>query len=498
MGIAEFCDRLVSVFSPTAALHRAVARESLRSLVSGEITQNTKYVRNVAEPVGPIDISEIERSRNNAWDIHQNSPTARKAIRSIVSKVWGCGPIPESLTEKNGEPYTEFRENIQRLFIDWCNKCDIKGLPGYGGMGWCKFGSAVLREMLVGGECFVRFIISSSEESKKRNLPGRLLLESFGSERISEYWEVTNSKNEVYRGIEYGENNKRKFYHVLTNPPNSGRLKENYVTIPVSANDVIHLFLPDRMEQVRGVTCLNSVINTIRDADQLQENEVRSSTVASLFAVVIKKLGGLNVPSNTNGKTRPNDLGLPPGIVQRLDPGEDLHPVNPQRSHNESIDFLDGLRRVVSTGLPGVKSSSVTGDYRRSSYSSERTSDNDTWPEIEQIQQDVIDDFLNPIYFRFVENVISLGLIKGVSLEDFRADPSNFTRAEWPMPVRRLINPKDEIEASKLAIDSYLSSHVIETSRSGRNFRKVIKDHQEFNKEIKKSSLGEKVIGNEG
>jgi capsid protein len=167
-------------------------------------------------------------------------------------------------------------------------------------------------------------------------------------------------------------------------------------------------------------------------------------------------------------------------------------------SPNVNIGGYEGLvasvARDEAASVPGTKSSTVTGDYRNSSFSSERSADNDIWPEIEVVQEWFAEHFCQPIY----EAIIIAGVIDGYfdsidgfTLERFNENRAAYLACQWQGPVARSINPVDDEQASEIRLRGGRSSPQRECATRGVTFRQIIHEIAEARQIVEDAGLPE-------
>ncbi len=142
---------------------------------------------------------------------------------------------------------------------------------------------------------------------------------------------------------------------------------------------------------------------------------------------------------------------------------------DPSRPGANVEGFINHLLRGTANGMPGLKSSTVTGDYRQSSFSSERSADNDAWPEMESVQEWFCCSFCTAVYERVIEAGVLAGFFDGViTPEEFLDQKQDLLPVEWQCPVALSINPTDDVAADKDAIAGGFSSVQIACAKRGR------------------------------
>lgn len=493
--IGEMLDSLIGVLSPASGARRSHARQVMNQVRSsydaGKMDRLTKYWKALGQSGNNPDVAEVQRARDRGWDLYRNNAYCRKAVRACAAQVVGCGLKPESTASTvTGIARTQFREKAQALWNIAVN--EMCGDPSQGGMTFDRMQAMAFVERLLSGEILFRVRAYKKEEMKKLGLRTPLRLEMIEAERLVEYDTFTklSKKNpaigensSVFRGIEFDQNQNRTYYHVYRQNPNDAfPLAGNSEIDYIPAKEIIHYYWADRPNQHRGVSILTPAVRMLRDLQDYQQNELTASTVASCVTLAITRNGTAGVgafgTAAATGESLVDDNGnriskLQPGmIIDGLQPGEDIKSFNPARPTTSAVDWIQHILRAVAASLPGLKASTLTGDYRQSSFSSEKSADNDAWREIEQEQECLAASFCQAVWNRFIEASILAGLLPDTG--DFTARPELYNSAEWHGPVAKSINPTTDEQASAMAMKNGTSSLPAEASARGMNWRQNI------------------------
>ncbi|WP_166820511.1 phage portal protein [Thalassoroseus pseudoceratinae] len=478
-----------------------------RQLEAGKLDRTTASwaAQAAAGDISRVDV--IQRLRQRAWYEFRNNMYANKAVRAIVSRLIGNGVSPESIAvNPQGEPLAEFRTKARKLWDRFCREPSDLGRPGRGGITFHELSAQVLTEVICSGECFLRLRRISKEEQAARNLRLPLTIQVIEAERVSEaaiMTEPTKDGTVIFRGIELdADTGKRLAYHVYSRHPNHPLGdSRNYKTVRIQADEILHVYVQQRPSQLRGFSWLSPVLLNLRDINDYQFNELVASAVSSCIALAITReptSGSLGLQATTGGDNTDSDgnaiTRIQPGTLLQLNPGEKLDGFDPNRPAKAAENFINHLLRGVAAGLPGVKSSQITGDYRASSFSSERSAENDIMPEIQSLQNWFYMSAHQPIY----EAVIDTGVMAGYfgNVPNDQSGDLCLCDAVWRGPVSKSINPNQDENASMGAIKNGTSSAQIEAARKGHDWRKVIEENAEVYKAAIDAGLPESYAMN--
>jgi lambda family phage portal protein len=520
-------DRAIAFFAPEWAVNRITARATLQQIDglagnkagynAGKVNLNTKGRFGAETKEHAIPLQEIARLRWQSWGLWRNSPYARKIVRSLQSKVIGRGMVPESLAvNDDGSPNTEFRARAKELWSAIQSGLDSRGLPGRGGLTMAGLQTLALRATILSGEVLYRLVPITKDEQLQRDLPIPFVLQTIDAARLADANHPATEGtipdgHTIYRGIEVDQNGKRIAYWInqykigFTNPTYGSAVR-------VPAEQVGHLFVEDDIDQLRGVPWFAAALLQVRDTDDLQYNVLKASAMSACVVMGYRKPTGAQRfglqqttetnPDSADGSDLTDADGnaitkIQPGMFVNLGKDGALEGFSPNQSNTNAEAFIQHMLRGTAAAFPGVKSSTVTGDYRNSSFSSETSSDNDTWPEIEEVQAWFAANYCQPIYEAVIRAGVLVGWFDGiVGAEEFGAAPGKYTSAKWQGPVSRAINPTDNANAAGLRVKFGLSSMQMECAALNVNWMDVLNHTAELYETAKQKSIPQEVVNN--
>ncbi len=515
-------DRIISLFSPRWALSRFSARATLQQMATvvggsggydaGKLTRFTRGRVGSDVKENSIPTEQLDRLRSSAWNAWRNNPYARKIVRAIEAKVIGPAMVPESLAvHPDGSPNTEFRKRCKQLWSAIECGFDVRGLPGQGGQTMPGLQRLALRACVLSGNVLHQLVPIDTAEMLRRDLPVPVALQFIDISRLTDDVppHEIKSGHSLYRGIEFMPNGQRAAYWVTDGVPGS---LDGQKARRIPVEQVRHLFTEDDIDQVLGVTWFASSMLPMRDANDLQFNVLKSTAMAACVAMGIRKPTGksrfgLNAAteaqSGTADGTDLTDIDgnaiskMQPGMIVNLGETGDLQSFSPNQPNINPEGFVQHMLRGVTAGMPAVKSSTVIGDYRQASFSSEKSADNDIWPEVMALQEWFASGFCQPIY----EAVVKAAVISGyfgptLSAEAFAAQPGLYLAAKWQGPVAQSINPEKDITAAAMRMQHGLSSPQMECARMNVSWSDVLNDVADFYATAEAKGIPEAVVNN--
>lgn len=518
-------DRIIGYLSPEAGMRRANARASLQQIQkltgsgtgpydAAKINRLNLLQRSIVKE-NEVSGSSLDYLRAESWNLYRNNPSARKIVRNLEAKVIGKGMSPESLaTLPDGTPHVEFRARAKQLWASLESGFDARGLPGKGGLTLTGLQKLALRSAILSGETLSRLRPISPEKQRAHDLPIAVAIQLVDPCRLADESEIPAGRiasgNTVFRGIELNAQNERVAYWLRVQPAYApGNAIGEVKRFPL--NELCHLFIEEDIDQLRGVPWFSAAILQMRSTADLQHNVLKATAMgACVVGTYSKPTGatrfGLNSSGTSSTSADGTDLTDADGnAITKIQPGMlintgkdgafELHSPNQPNMNPEG--FVQHLQRGTATAFPGIKASTITGDYRNSSFSSERSADNDTWPELHDLQSWFAASFCQPVYETVLRNAVMSGYFEGiVTAEEFQASPGRFSSAKWQGPVALSINPKDDAESATLRIKAGLSSPQMECAKVNVNWRDVLNDIAELYEVAEEKDIPEEVVNN--
>lgn len=512
--IGDALDKLVGVFAPGRALRRMQARATMTQMAAytsagggyqaGKLNRLTKAWQAAKSTENAQPRIDIARLRALSWDLYRNNSQAKKICRSLESKVIGRGLTPQSQAiGRDGKPNVAFRTRAHELWRAMHERLDYRGRPGSGGQDFTELSKTALRSTILGGEVLYRF---RGEVPQTRRLPP-VTVQLIHADRLDDSLFPTaavESGNVVYYGIELDREEKRVAYYLLKYHPSDPRSYDNRELQRVPADLIRHLYIAEDVDQLRGTPWFSAALLKMRDTNDYEYNELKAAAVAACVVLGYRRSTGqtqfgVDLPEDwdlTDGDGN-RISAVQPGMLLDLGRNGDLVGFNPQRPNSGASEFIGHMLRSQATAVPGIKGSTLTGDFRQSSFSSERSADNDIWPELEGLQDWFAGSFCQPIYERVVSAAVASGWFDGVDdfdIADFTARRDDYLRCSWQGPVARSINPVDDAEASRRRIQNGQSSPQREAALIGRNWQELLMEISEYMQFAESLEIPESII----
>ena len=386
--------------------------------------------------------NDLKTLRARSRELAKNDDYAKKFIRMVKTNVIGKNGImlqSKALTE-NKKPDELARVKIEQGFKAWSKKgvCEITNKYSFRDVQ-----NQVMTSIARDGEVLVRIIRNSDNEFK-------FSLQLLEADHLDDrYNDTLASGNKVKLGVEYNEFGRPVAYWIFEQHPGNTFYGLGYgQRIRVDANDMIHLFIPMRLSQSRGIPWMHAAMTRL---NMVGGYEIAELTAARLAAA---KNGFYETPPGSDeyigdDKVDKNPMQeAEPGIYEVLPEGWKFTPNDPQHPTTAYKDFLKALLRGISSGLD-VSYNYLANDLEGVNYSSIRAGvldERDVWRDI----QTWISEHFHQVVF---EEWLKMGLLT----QAIRLPQSGYDRWinvkwqprgwQWVDPLKDAMSNVKEIEA---------------------------------------------------
>jgi lambda family phage portal protein len=385
--------------------------------------------------------NSLSKLRDRSREMVRNNPYAKQAKRTTQVNVVGSGIKLQSQVQqvRGRKPSEAINRLIEEKWHLWTRAqyCDVAGRHSFHMMEWLATGA-----LPESGEALFRIIRRPFGGSR---VP--LALEMIESDVLDEeYQGPTLAKlNEWRMGVEINEWGRPVRYAFLTRHPgdywfqNAPQKGDKHVFLP--AADVIHLFLPERPQQHRGVPWFHSVM---ADAHQLQGYEeaavIRARAGASVMGFVTSPEGELE-GDDVEADRRISEFE--PGMWKYLEPGQNVSVPNISSPDQQYEMFVKNKVRRFASGF-GCSYETLSRDFSETNYSSSRLSlleDREHW---KVIQSYLIENFHNRVFREWLDLAVLAGELP---FDDYDTRPERYDTPRWMARGWDWVDPLKEAKA---------------------------------------------------
>ena len=416
--------------------------------------------------------SSMVRLRNRARQVIRDSDHAKAAIRTIKNNVIGTGIRMQMqvmmMRGRNGKPRQDDLTNgrIERAWAAWCaaEVCHTGGA-----LAFQDIEEQVITGPAESGEILVRLVPQSFGGGR---VP--LALELIEADQLDETIDGVSSVpgqqvtgGEWRLGVHLDEWRRPVEYAFLTRHPGdnrNGAAVGQRVIVP--AEQIIHVFIPERPGQSRGVTWFASALKQLHHLVGYQEAEVvRARAASSLMGFITTDSGAgeeLGEPDLIDGE---HVTTFEAGVYKTLFPGQSVTVPDLHSPDGQFEPFVRVMLRGMAAGL-GVSYESISRDFSQTNYSSSRLAileDRENW---RALQQRVIRMFHQRVFKAWLRAAVGSGEL---SLPGYQQEPERFESAvKWVARGWEWVDPFKEGQAYRDAVrNGFMTQAEVVMSRGG-------------------------------
>ena len=482
-------DKIVSVFSPQAALNRVGARKRLDIINSGYSNYGASHTKKSL--LGWLyhggsaheDIeSNLSTLRQRSRDLYMGVPLATSAIKTMRTNVVGTGLVLKSqidyeylgLTEEQAE---QLENNIEREFALWANTdaCDIERFDNFAELQQLAF-----MNWLLSGD-----VIALLPTTQRKGIPYDLRIKLIESDRLCAPSGKELDPNFI-GGVETNDAGETVAYHILNVHPLSFEINKSPEWVRVEAfgdntgrRNVLHIMNRERIGQRRGVPFLAPVIESLKQLGRYTDAELVAAVVSGMFAVFIQKSDnsgegpaiGEVVPEDEQVSSVDSDIEIGNGSIIDLEEGETANPVSPGRPNANFDAFVIAITRQIGAALE-IPYELLVKNFT-ASYSASRGALLEAWKTFSTYRNWLAKDFCQPIYEEWLAEAVAKGRIIAPGFFSDISFRKAYSGAEWNGPAQGLLNPVQEVQAAELRVTNGFSTRARESREmNGSDFYK--------------------------
>lgn len=429
-------DRIIGWVSPQAGIARHFARRNLQRAYEAASPRDPWRPRRAGASANADHRADAKMLRNKARALVQNVPYCTAALSGLVSKTIGTGIIPRATGAE--------KDQLNKLFAAWAKVCDADGRYDYYGMQ-----KAAYAAMEQDGEVLIRLRPRRLSDGLPVPLQLQLLeIDWLDSDRMG-----TNGGSQIINGIEYDALGAVAAYYLWDQHPGDtasirGRKAQSS---RVPAQNIIHLYNPDRPGQGRGFSRFGPVITRVRDLQLYEDAELGRKNLETRLSVLASgDMSQMENPASLAGGgtgQQQGDLGeLASGSIVGVPAGMNFTVVEPKAAPGY-VEYVKFALHLIAAGL-GVPYEMLTGDMKEVNFSSARVRLLDFRDAVKQMQWlTLIPKMLTPIHEAFVDAAYLAGKIRQ---RDMAVD---FSPPKWDY-----VNPEQDVKADQAEIGAGLST----------------------------------------
>jgi len=307
---------------------------------------------------GPnVAVEGLQTIRNRSRDTARNDWSGESATTKWTTNLIGIGIRPrfKRITNKAR------KQEINDLFDDFVQESDADCVLNYYGQQ-----TLAVRSWLDSGEVFIRKRARRLNGGYPVPLQIQLIEADYVPMLDADTWPGMPTGNRIRSGIELDKFNSRVAYWVYRAHPgdrDKNTVIDAALLIRVPAEEMRHMFEPKRPSQLRGVPALAPVITRLRNIGDYDDSVLERQKLANLFvAFITRTMPGADSDFNIDPLTNlPIEFGggeplagMSPGLMQELDPGQDVKFANPPEAGTTYSDYMrtQNMGTAAGANLP--------------------------------------------------------------------------------------------------------------------------------------------------
>jgi hypothetical protein len=470
--VSRIMRALVAKPAPRQVQQRNYAAAQVNRLTHGWSVHNSSANADI--------FRSLDKLRARSRLLAQNDEYVKRWLSMVCTNVVGPAGFRFQARVYNspGQPDQLGNDAIEAAWQRWSKVCDVAGRSRLIDLLQINI-KAVARD----GECLIHLVRGAEAGN-----PFGLALQLLDVNRLDTQLQRPESPgvNAIRMGIEVNRYNRPLAYWLrIKNPGDvyggvvAGASLSTHERF--DAADIIHAFISDDAEQVRGVPWAHAAMMRLNNRGGYEEAAIIAARVgASKMGFFTTPDGQAEVLSTgkiddgTEGDEQPLAMDADAGTFQSLPEGVQFTPFNPEYPTAMFADFIKANLRGTASGL-GVAYHALANDLEGVSFSSIRSGtleERDSWM---VIQEWFVGAVMERIHGEFMAAALSFGQItmpNGSALplakrEKFMAHTFQGRRWEW-------VEPRADIEADINAINAGLKSPQSVAAKLGLDYEDLL------------------------
>jgi len=382
----------------------------------------------------------LVRLRNRSRQLLRDNPYVQAARRAIVTNVIGRGIRMQSrvpMVRGGGRLDKPTNDRIESWWRRYCRKEHIHAA---GKLSFARILRQSMAAVPESGEVFIRLVPEAFGNS---GTPlGLEILEADLCDETHTVGPDANG-NEWRMGVQVSRWGRPTAYRFRLRHPGDVSGAVGYETTDVPAQQIIHLFIPERPGQTRGVPMFASSIKRMHHVAGFEEAEVVGKRArSSLMGFIQSPEGELVGDGVEDGERLTN---FEPGVFKHLAPGESITVPQLGNADTEYEAFLRPMLRSLAAGS-GVPYPTVSADYSQSSYSSSRLERLEVLELWRSLQDWIIEDVCQVVFERAMAAAVGAGTLQ---LSGYDLAPDRYEAVKWFPRGWEFVDPQKEAAANK-------------------------------------------------
>ena len=440
---------------------KPVKRRSFKAAQSGRLFSD--FIASSRSADSEIKAA-LQQIRYRCRDLARNDEYARRFLSLIKTNVVGDRGISAQVKAKNADGSFDAPGNaiIENAFRAWGRKgiCTVDGR-----FSWKDAQRFAAEALARDGELLVRMV------NYPQNNFG-FAIEFLEVDLLDEnHNETLQNGNKIRMGVEIDRFHRPVAYHLLTAHPGDNEYTSSLATrrTRISADKILHIFLPERAQQTRGVPWMSAAVAPLKQLNGMREAILINERISA------SKMGFFTTPSGDDfvgddvENTYTPIIEAEPGTFHQLGPGVDFKSFDPTSNANTFADFERAILRGIASAL-GVSYASISNDLTATSYSSIRQGALEDRDFYKVLHDFMIEPFVQPIFRAWLMAAMESGSVP--------IPPTRFDKFADNVEYRgrgfAWVDPQREMNAAVIGLNSGILSMQDVANQYGRDITDVM------------------------
>lgn len=393
-------------------------------------------------------IAGLQTIRNRSRDAGRNEWSGASSSRVMTTNLVGTGIVCRPRTKVK-----RTKARLVALWDAWCEVADADGVLDFAGLQ-----VLATRTWFQAGEVFARIRQRRLYDGLPVPMQVQLLEPDLVPIFDADSWNGMTRGNRIRQGIEFDRIGRRVAYWMYREHPGDnvtgGVSMTDLVRVP--ADQVMHIYLPNRPGQLRGVPESAPILAKLRSVMDFDDAVLTRQQIANLFTMFIERpmptgadagidpLTGKTIQYDANGAPM---AALEPGISQELLPGEKATFSDPPDAGANYTDFIRAQNLGIAAGQ-GTPYELMTGDIRDVSDRTLRVVINEFRRYCEQLQWTlIIPKLCKPVRSAFAQ----AGLLAGALTEK---EAGEAVLCDWTPQGWQYIHPVQDVQGKQAEVEA--------------------------------------------
>ena len=423
-------------------------------------------------------VSQLKTLITRSRSLSQNNEIFRSYLSNCEKCIVGSEGFRLQMQIKNSDGTLNQALNDQIEWA-WYQFTKKKNLELSETLGDVDFDTLLLRTLLVDGEAFIQII----KDSKSPFGVKFKLIDSLAID-CNFIQVMTETQNGIYNGVEVDRNYRPIRYWMRTCYNGNYESGQLYA---VPADQIIHLYRQEFIDQVRGYSPIVASLNSLKQLDDFAVAELIAAKISSCQGIFYERNG--NNVGDFIDQSSANDQGtflqqLSPGVASIVPKGYNVKTLTPNHPSSQYGEFVKAITKRVASSM-GSTYNTVCGDMQSVSYSSLRQSNISENSFYKTWQRFLIDNWKNVEFELFLK-----GYLINSKTELKPSMFMKYLRSYRFIPkVDQYYDQAKEMVAIERQLKLGLTSPIIECEKRGLDWNEVLEDWKKWDNALKEKGL---------